>query len=323
MNIELAYYKASKRKKLTKAVLLFRRNSSISLSVLQQELLDGSFIMDNYKTFYISEPKLRLISAASFRDRIVHHAIMNVLEPVFEKQMIYHTYACRKEKGMHRAVLYAFRKSKSSPYFLKLDVRKYFDSINHDILKNQLFRIIKDKKVLCLLYGIIDSYHTVQSCTGTSAKGLPIGNLTSQYFANLYLSSLDHFILEKLKPLGYVRYMDDFVLWAASKSELTVMHEAIIQFVKINLDLTLKPAVINTTYIGVPFLGYRASSSGIFLLQKTRRRIKRNIMQIDRLYRFMQISEQKAAERVTSVLAAKKIAVSNTCSNLLSYSANS
>lgn len=119
----------------------------------------------------------------------MHHAIMNVLEPVFEKQFIFHTYACRKGKGSHKAIKYAFCKAKNCEYFLKLDVKKYFENIDHNILKRKLSKILKDKDCLDLLFDIIDSF--------SIEKGLPIGNLTSQFFANLYLSELDHFVLEK------------------------------------------------------------------------------------------------------------------------------
>lgn len=119
----------------------------------------------------------------------MHHAIMNILEPVFERQFIYYTYACRKNKGSHKAVLYAFEKARKCKYFIKLDVRKYFDNIDHEILKSMLNHIIKDRKCLNLLFSIIDSYGW-----GQEGKGLQIGNLTSQFFANYYLSVLDHFV---------------------------------------------------------------------------------------------------------------------------------
>lgn len=181
---------------------------------------------------------------------------MNVLEPVFEKQFIFHTYACRKEKGTHKAVLYAFNKVKSGGYFLKLDVRKYFDSINHTVLKEKLERIIKDRKCLNLLFNIIDSF-------GCEDKGLPIGNLTSQFFANLYLSQTDHFVIEKLKPQGYVRYMDDILLFSNSKVELNSFYQKLKLFVEENIRVEFKTPVINSCKNSVPFLGFLIKPSDL------------------------------------------------------------
>ncbi|GHV19544.1 hypothetical protein FACS189494_01420 [Spirochaetia bacterium] len=188
----------------------------------------------------------------------MHHAIMNILEPLFERQMIYHTYACRKNKGAHAAVLYAFKNGKSNNLFLKLDVRKYFDSIDHAVLKQKLNRIIKDVRVLNLLFGIIDSYHN------DTGRGLPIGNLTSQFFANLYLSGMDHYINEQQKPAAYVRYMDDFILWAGVKNELKGMYKKIENYTENELNLKLKQPVIGKTEYGLPFLGFMIKKAGIY-----------------------------------------------------------
>lgn len=165
---------------------------------------------------------------------------MNVLEPVFERQFIFHTYACRKNKGSHKAVAYAFSKARKNRYFLKLDVRKYFYSIDHSVLKAMLEKIIKDRECLNLLFSIIDSY-------GTDKKSLPIGNLTSQFFANFYLSVLDHYVLEHLKAKGYVRYMDDIVLFGNSTAELNEFFSKIRQFCQEKLFLELKPEILGQT----------------------------------------------------------------------------
>jgi retron-type reverse transcriptase len=216
-NIRLAFLKAIRGKRSSSEVLLFCRNVDTGMENIKNRLCSKNIQWGAYRSFTITDPKLRTISAAPIEDRIMHHAIMNILEPLFERQMIYHTYACRKNKGTHAAVKYAFSKGKSNNWFLKLDVRKYFYSIDHAVLKQKLTRMIKDAPVLNLLFGIIDSYHN------STGRGVPIGNLTSQFFANLYLSSMDHYILEQQKPNAYVRYMDDFVLWAGSKNELKNM----------------------------------------------------------------------------------------------------
>jgi retron-type reverse transcriptase len=227
---------------------------------------------------------------------------MNILEPIFERVNIHHSYACRKGKGTHAAILYAFKKCKANAWFLKLDIRKYFDSIEHNVLKNQLHRLIKDVKVLFLLEGIIDSYQMQEN------TGVPIGNLTSQFFANMYLASLDHYIIENLKPSAYCRYMDDFVLWANTLSELKEMFQKINGYIKTKLQLNLKQEIYGKTANGLPFLGFKIKSTGIFLLKKSIKRVKTRISEIDTLLNRSIISEEKAGKRITSVFAAIALA---------------
>ena len=258
-----------------------------------------------YRSFQITDPKLRTISTAPFEQRIMHHAIMNVIEPVLERPMIHHSYACRKGKGTHAAVLYAFDQCKTKPYFLKLDIRKYFDSIDHNVLKTQLRRLIKDKKVIFLLDGIIDSYETAPN------RGVPIGNLTSQFFANMYLASMDHYILEKLRPLAYCRYMDDFIIWTSSQKQSKDMFVQISEYVNKNLCLAIKPPVFGKTANGLPFLGFLVRDKGIYLMQKSKRRVKERMKEITALLHYRSVTEEKAAERVRSVFAAIALARTN------------
>ena len=202
-------------------------------------------------------------------------------------------------------MLYAFRQCKSKPWFLKLDIRKYFNSIDHATLKTQLRRLIKDIRAITLLDGIIDSYQTAPG------KGVPIGNLTSQYFANMYLACLDHYILETLRPVAYCRYMDDFVLWASSQAELKTMLECVNKYVTEKLCLTLKPPVFGKTSNGLPFLGFLVKEKGIYLMQKSKRRVKERMTEITALLYCGSITEAKAAERVRSVFAAIALARTN------------
>ncbi|MFZ1982424.1 MAG: reverse transcriptase/maturase family protein [Smithella sp.] len=301
-NIRLAWLKSIKGKRKSSSVLLFSRDVTENLQKIRTRLISGSPAWGNYRSFVITDPKKRVISAAPFEERIMHHAIMNVLEPLFERQLIFHCYACRKGKGTHAAVLYAFHQCKARRFFLKLDARKYFDSIDHEVLKSQLRHLIKDGRVLYLLFGIIDSYQTLLG------KGLPIGNLTSQFFANLYLSSLDHYALEQLKPAGYVRYMDDFILWHDDKQVLQTMLESLQAFAINTLNLELKPPVLGYAAQGLPFLGFLVKSSGIFLMQKSKRRMSTRAKSIQSDLDTFEISEEKAAERASSVNAAVMIA---------------
>jgi hypothetical protein len=304
-NIRLAFLKALRGNRSSSSAINYCKNIDKNLATLQDKLITLNCGWGNYKSFLITDPKLRTISTAPFEQRIMHHAIMNIIESVIERPMIHHSYACRKEKGTHSAVLYAFKQCKTKPYFLKLDIRKYFDSIDHDILKLKLRRLIKDKKVIFLLDGIIDSYETEPK------KGVPIGNLTSQFFSNMYLACMDHFILEKLKPSAYCRYMDDFVLWSSSKDQLKDMSTKINEYVNNNLKQNLKPLILGKTANGLPFLGFLVKDKGIYLLQKSKRRVTKRMKEFNALLYQNKIIEAKAAERLRSVFSAINLARTN------------
>jgi hypothetical protein len=301
-NIRLAFLKAIRGNRSSPAVVRFCRDTDRNLAALRTGLLTLNCGWGGYRSFLISDPKLRVISTAPIEQRILHHAIINILEPVLDRPMIHHSYACRKGKGTHAAVRYAFRQCRANTHFLKLDVRKYFDSIDHAVLKSRLRRLIKDPRVLFLLDGIIGSYGTAPG------RGLPIGNLTSQYFANLYLAVLDHYILEHLHPRAYCRYMDDFVLWAQSPGELRFMLERIDRYVTGNLSLALKPPVSGTSLAGLPFLGFLVRDRGIYLLQKSRRRAAARMADIAASLDRGGTGEAEAAERARSVFAAIALA---------------
>ena len=304
-NIRFAFLKAIRGNRSSPSAVDYCQNIDKNLSLLRKKLLALKPEWGGYKSFQINDPKLRTISTAPFEQRIMHHAIMNVIEPILERSLIYHSYACRKGKGTHAAVLYAFSQCKSNSHFLKLDIRKYFDSIDHEILKIQLRKLIKDTKVITLLDGIIDSYQT------TSGKGVPIGNLTSQFFANMYLACMDHFILEKLQPSSYCRYMDDFVIWAKSMKQIKDIFDKINDYVNENLNLTIKPPVFGKSSTGLPFLGFLIKDKCVFLMQKSKRRVKERMKEISALLFQNQITEEKAAERVRSIFAAIALARTN------------
>ena len=304
-NIRLAFLKALRGNRSSLSAINFCNSIDNNLASIRHKLQTLNCEWGNYHSFLITDPKLRVISTAPFEQRIMHHAIMNILEPIIEKSIIYHSYACRKGKGTHAAVRYAFNQCKSEQFFLKLDIRKYFDSIDHATLKTQLRRQIKDARVIFLLDGIIDSYQTFPG------KGVPIGNLTSQFFANMYLSCLDHYILEKLHPAAYCRYMDDFVLWASSSVKLKNMLIQINNFAGDNLSLSLKQPVFGKSASGLPFLGFLIKEKGVYLLQKSKRRVTERMSEIDALLYHNNITEEKAAERARSVLAGIALARTN------------
>lgn len=213
-NLKLAFWKAQKGKHGNVEVEDFRCNLDKNLFQLQLQLLSGDVNVGNYHYFTIYDPKERKICAASFSERVLHHALMNVCHPIFESYQIFDSYATRKNKGTYAALDRAKQYQSKFEYFLKLDVRKFFDTISHNKLKNALRNKIKGNEILQLFYKIIDSYHT------NLGRGIPIGNLTSQYFANHLLAEADHFVKEKLRVKAFVRYMDDMVLWGYNKNEL-------------------------------------------------------------------------------------------------------
>ena len=266
-NLRLAFLKAVRGKRGKAEVLSYRGSLDANLQLLRSQLLSGRLDVGHYHFFTVYDPKERIICAASFPERVLHHAIMNVCEPVLERYAIHDSYACRTGKGMHAAVLRAQAFARKYPWHLKLDIRKYFDSIDHQKLMELLERRIKDAEVLRAVGGILETYET------DPGRGLPIGNLLSQHLANFYLGHLDHHVKEVLRTKGYVRYMDDFVLWGAEKGELRERLDDIRLFLRESLGLVLKDNVqLNRSSSGLPFLGYRIFPDRLALGPRARRR---------------------------------------------------
>jgi retron-type reverse transcriptase len=266
-NLYHAWHKVSLGKSAKSTMLDFYRNLDENLASIAHGLKNGTYRPGPYNRFLIREPKERIISAAPVRDRVVHHALMNFYEPVFDRQLIYDSYACRVGKGTHKAVLRAFHFAKSSRYFLKMDVRKYFDSIDHEALKTLLTNIVKDKKVMDIFTVIIDS-------GSTDGKGIPIGNLTSQFFANYYLSAFDHYFKEQRRVRKYIRYMDDILVFSENKDELKNIYNDAVRYAIEKLKLMLKPPVSGSAKDGAPFLGFLVKPSGIFFTAKNKKTLQ-------------------------------------------------
>ncbi|MCM1170446.1 MAG: RNA-directed DNA polymerase [Bacteroides sp.] len=272
-NLLLAYYKASRGKQLKTAVRIYAAELMPRLLKLRQSLLLGTAQLGKYHFFMVHDPKLRKICAASFEEKIIHHAVMNVCKPYFERNLIYDTYATRDGKGVYAALGRARQGLRRYGYVAKLDVRKYFDTISHEVLKQQLRCMFKDAALLELLDGIIDSYEVMSGC------GVPIGNLTSQYFANLYLSGLDHYVKEEMRVSVYVRYMDDMLLFGESKEQVKGYVAAVERFVGERLRLHLKPLVLNASKRGISFLGYNLFPHKILLNRHSKLRFKHKLHQ--------------------------------------------
>ncbi len=267
-NLWLAWRKARRGKSGSGQVGLFELDLEANLLALQQELQAGSYWPGAYRLFTLYERKPRQIAAAPFRDRVVHHAVMNLIEPPLDRRFILDSYACRRGKGTHRAVDRYQAWAQRYRYVLKLDIRRYFPSIDHGMLRQKLRARIKDARLLDLLDRIIDGGPLCQDAPvyfpGDNLltplerrSGIPIGNLTSQFFANLYLDDFDHWVKETLGCPAYLRYVDDMVLLGDDKDRLAGWREAIrARLAEERLVLHPGKAHVYQTRRGVSLLGY-------------------------------------------------------------------
>lgn len=255
-NLRLAFWKAQRNHSIKEDIEEYRRHLDVNLIALRNEILCGEVNVGDYHYFTIHDPKERLICAATFRERVLHHALMNICHDNFERYQIFDSYACRVGKGTYAALDRAKSFHRRYNWFLKLDVRKYFQNIDHEALKDLLRHRFKEEKLLSIFNQIIDSYNSQLSTFNFQQKGLPIGNLTSQYFANHYLASADRYVTEQLRVPAYVRYMDDMALWSNSKAELLSLGKNFETYIAEHLKLELKPFCLNAVDRGLPFLGY-------------------------------------------------------------------
>jgi len=315
-NLELAYRKARKRKSSRPDVQEFEQKSKENLQKLQQELITETYQPLPLKTFILRDPKTRKISKSDFRDRVVHHAICNLIEPIFEKRFIHDSYANRKGKGTSAAIkrFNQFKRKASSNgmkvhessdcndninqkynnnyvrgYILKADIRKYFDYVDHDILMQILSKKIADRRLIKLIEKILANHRTPHL-----GKGMPLGNLTSQFFANIYLNELDQFVKHTLKARHYIRYVDDFVIFHKNRAVLQECQEKINLFLKRNLLLELHPqkSKIKPLAKGLDFVGYRIFYHYTLLRKRNRRKIGHKLNEIEELYKDKIISKE-------------------------------
>ncbi len=258
----------------------FERYLEDNIFKLHEELVSGNYHHSNYISFYIKDPKLRKIHKAEIKDRIVHHLLYKYLYSIFDSSFIFDLYSSRIGKGTHRAVerleklvKIVSRNNSRACFVLKADIRKFFDSINHKILLNLISKKIDDKEIVPLIDKVIDSFQTGEG------KGLPLGNVTSQIFANIYLNELDKFIKHKLRVKYYLRYCDDFLILSDSRDYLARLIPKISSFLESCLILTLHPNKVFTRKHsqGIDFLGYVVLPYHRVLRIKTRKRIFSNI----------------------------------------------
>ena len=287
---------AARGKRKRPDVARFLHELEPNLCRLQRELEEGSYRPGGYLTFWINDPKPRQISAAPFRDRVVHHALVRVLDPVFEPRFTAHSFASRKGFGQHKALNLAREACQRYRYVLKCDVRKYFPSIDHTILKDLIARAVKCPRTLELAALIIDGSNEQEEVIDyfpgdtlftpfERRRGIPIGNQTSQFFANVYLNPLDHFAMRELRPGLYLRYVDDAVLFGDDKKELRSMAERIREFLQ---SLRLSPHDrkfrIYRCGEGLTFLGWRLLPEQARLARPNVLRMRRRLRTMEALY---------------------------------------
>lgn len=293
-----ALERAARGKRYRPEVMAFLANADAHLAALQSQILDGTVPVGNMRRFHIRDPKPRVIHAPCFEERILHHAIMAHVGPVLERALVDDTFACRTGKGTLAAVQRCQQHVRRFPWYAKLDIRQYFANVDHQILKTQLRRRLKGEALLSLLERIIDAH---QDAPG---KGLPIGALTSQVFANFYLNPLDRFLLESCGVAGLVRYMDDFVFWHQSRRRVVEVVELTCDFVAEHLHLTVKETrQINRSERGLPICGYRVFAGTIRLARSRRQRYVRAVRHWERLYRLGHITPRQLQAGYDAALA--------------------
>jgi RNA-directed DNA polymerase len=270
-NLRLAFRYARKGKRNRGDVANFEFHLEANLLALQAELLDESYMPGAYFNFRTYDPKPRLISAAPFRDRVVHHGLCQIIEPIWERRFIHDTYACRVGKGTHAALDRCTTYARRYPYVLKCDIEHFFPSIDHELLFDQFEILIADQQTLGLCRKILDGGAGIHPPDMTVAyfpgddlfaalrpRGLPIGNLTSQFWANVYLNPLDQLVKRELKCKGYIRYVDDLLLFAEDKESLHAWRQAIIEQIRrLRLRVHENQAAVFPVSTGIPFLGWR------------------------------------------------------------------
>jgi len=269
-NLYLAFRAAARGKRGKPKVAAFEHNLEPNLFRLQEELLAQTYHPGPYTHFPIRDPKPRIISAAPFRDRVVHHALVRVIEPIFEPRFVHDSYACRKGKGTHRALDRCQEFARRYLYVLQCDLVHFFPSIDHAVLREILARLIVDRRTLWLIDLIIESGGHVPNrypptyfpgddlFAANRPRGLPIGNLTSQFWANCYLDPLDQFIKQELKCRAYLRYVDDLLLFDDHKPTLWRWKAAMADLLAgQRLCMHDRESTVYPVTNGIPFLGFR------------------------------------------------------------------
>ncbi|MBH8556202.1 RNA-directed DNA polymerase [Nostocaceae cyanobacterium CENA357] len=314
-NLLKASQQAQRGKRFRENVLKFNYSLEQELFHLQAELQSKAYLPGDYTTFQIFEPKPRMISAAPYRDRVVHHALCNVIVPIFERTFISDSYANRIGFGSHRALRRFTKFARSSRYVLQADIQKYFPSIDHEILKSFVYSKIKCPDTLWLINTLVDSSNPQEPVINyfpgddllmplERRHGLPIGNLTSQFFANVYLNGFDHFVKEQIKAAKYIRYVDDFALFSDDKAFLQnarVEIENYLAGLRVKIH-PVKSQLFETKY-GANFVGFRILPDRIRVRNDSLRQGRQRLRQMFCDYHAGEIGYQEISESTQSWVA--------------------
>lgn len=290
-NLQEAFLRSLHESEAKQSVIRFRNNLNDNLYRISRQLLDGTYSFGHYQFFEIVDQKRRLICAASFEENVVFQAMMRICHPVFDNYQIATSFASRPGLGQYKALEKAQQYAQQYRYFAKLDVKKFFYSIDHMVLLQLLCRLFKDPVLLHHFQAIIESYEA------SPGKGVPIGNLTSQYFANHYLAVADHYALEVLHVKAIVRYMDDILLFDNDKRALMRKVHLLEQFINSKLRLELHEPVVNQTRFGIPFLGYVVYPHTMRLSSRSLLRYRKKMIMLAQLLREGRITEKEYAQR--------------------------
>jgi len=298
-NLHAAYRRARRGKGDRRSVQRFARELETELLTLRDELQADTWRPGPFVRFRIHDPKTRTISAAPFRDRVVHQAVMGVLEPCFERWFDHDSHACRKGRGLDAALARAVHHSRRCAWVLRSDIRACFPSMDVTRLAAELRRRFRDRRLLALLERILD--HGAD----THGRGLPIGNLTSQWLANLQLDALDRHVRQALKPAGYLRYMDDFALFAGEREAARALRDALRTWVPEHLGLELNPRQTQLFEVrrGWPWLGFRVTPAGLALRHGNWRRMRKRLGERHHAWRRGQIDAAGLQQAAASMLA--------------------
>jgi retron-type reverse transcriptase len=304
---------AARRKRKRPGVAAFLLNLETEVFALRRDLIDGTWHPGPYRTFTVADPKPRVISAAPFRDRVVHHALTSLIEPPFERRFIRDSYACRTGYGTHRALDRARAACRTFPYVLKCDVARYFPSIDHEILLKQLARVIACDATLDLAARIVGGFALPAALRADPVyfpgdslftpaerpRGLPLGNQTSQFFANVYLNPFDHFVVRRLQPGCYVRYVDDLLLFGRDPRSLARQREAIEEWLsRLRLVVHLRKTRVFRVRDGVTFLGWRLFGDRTRLVRPAVDRFRRRLRWMQRQYAARRLDQPAIRQRL-------------------------
>ena len=292
-NIRNAYLSAKKGKGWQNTVKNFEVNLEANLLAIQKSLVDKTFTTAKYKVKIITEPKTREIFVLPFApDRIIQHALMDIVEPLWDSIFIFDSYACRKGKGIHKESQRTMRAVRNNKYCLKMDISKFYPSMKHDIL----FKIVQ-KKIKCpdTLWLIKDIIYSIGN-----GKNVPIGNYTSQWLGNLYLNELDQFLKHTCKVKYYIRYCDDFCVYSNDLKQLHELRNVIEDFLKVKLKLRFSKCDVFQVKQGVDFLGYRHFPHYILLRKSTTKRVKKRLIRMPKMLRFGLITREQFRSSIAS-----------------------